>query len=175
MVDHSVCNRYFAPNLYAITCYTVNEESIFDSDAKNHLLQSVLKRIEARGWLRLPAYLFLPDQLHLLVALGSKRTIDEVVQHIKTEYSHEYATLMGNPEKMLLFEQQHRIRRLVDQEDFAACLDQLHRMPVELGLVSRPEEWPYSSYERWVERQLYRLGWGWEKPRPQATPPNAKK
>jgi putative transposase len=47
---------------------------------------------------------------------------------------------------------------------FAAVLDYIHYNPVYHGLVARPEEWPHSSYSVWVERKLYKLGWGWQMP-----------
>ena len=165
MVDYSVCDRYFVPETYTVTCITVNGEAVFDDKVKCHLLLSVLERFEARRQLRLLAYLFLPEQIHLLIALGQARAIDDIVQRLKTEYCREYATIMGNPGRMMLFEQRHRLQQLADREEFATQLDDLHYKPVELGLVPRPEEWSHSSYELWVERRLYKLGWGWEKPR----------
>jgi len=35
---------------------------------------------------------------------------------------------------------------------------------VRHNLADRPEEWLQCSYEAWVERGIYKLGWGWQEP-----------
>ena len=46
---------------------------------------------------------------------------------------------------------EHRIR---DEDDWYRLRDYIHLNPVKHGYVTRPEDWPWSSFHRHV-----RLGW----------------
>ncbi|HET7300954.1 MAG TPA: transposase [Oleiagrimonas sp.] len=52
---------------------------------------------------------------------------------------------------------EHAIR---DEDDWKAHLDYLHYNPVKHGLVERVADWPYSSFNRCVERGWYTEDWG---------------
>jgi len=41
---------------------------------------------------------------------------------------------------------------------------QLNHQPVKHGLVTRPEDYPYSSYRYWPGRGYYELGWRYSEP-----------
>lgn len=47
-----------------------------------------------------------------------------------------------------------------DERDFAAHVGYIHFNPVKHGLVSRVVDWPYSSFQRYVERGLLPPDWG---------------
>jgi putative transposase len=52
---------------------------------------------------------------------------------------------------------EHAIR---DDADFERHVDYIHFNPVKHGLVSRVEDWPYSSFKRYVERGDLPADWG---------------
>jgi putative transposase len=39
-------------------------------------------------------------------------------------------------------------------------MDYVHINPVKHGLVSRVQDWPYSTFHSWVNDGTYPLGWG---------------
>ena len=52
---------------------------------------------------------------------------------------------------------EHLIR---NEHDLQRHLDYIHYNPVKHGLVSRVQEWPYSSFHRFVKRGYYSPDWG---------------
>lgn len=52
---------------------------------------------------------------------------------------------------------EHLIR---DEVDYRAHMDYVHFNPVKHGLVERVQDWPYSTFHRWVERGVYPVDWG---------------
>jgi putative transposase len=52
---------------------------------------------------------------------------------------------------------EHTIR---DEADWQRHVDYVHFNPVKHGYVTRPEEWPYSSFHRAVATGWYDAGWG---------------
>ena len=51
---------------------------------------------------------------------------------------------------------EHTIR---DEDDFARHVDYIHFNPVKHGLVSRVQDWPYSSFHRYVREGLLADDW----------------
>ena len=51
---------------------------------------------------------------------------------------------------------EHLIR---DQPDYNAHMDYVHYNPVKHGLVSRVQDWPYSTFHRFVEQGIYPHDW----------------
>ena len=72
--------------------------------------------------------------------------------------------MLGMPSLEPIWQRSYSMQRVHDADEFAVALDSIHYNPVHHSLVERPEEWPNSSYQAWVERGVYRLGWGWEEP-----------
>jgi len=52
---------------------------------------------------------------------------------------------------------EHTIR---DERDYSMHCDYLHYNPVKHGLAAKPYEWPYSSFQRFVDKGIYQRNWG---------------
>jgi putative transposase len=79
-------------------------------------------------------------------------------------FEHDHSALMGMPRHSPLWRRSYQVHRVRGEQDFVNRLDYIHYNPVYHRLAERPEEWPYSSYETWVARGAYQLGWGWALP-----------
>lgn len=155
---------YFTPGLTLLTCETVNSENILDGDSKMRLLRAVLNEVRAQHRFRMIAYIFLRNHLHLLLAPGVGVTLDQIVHEMMRCFERDYAALLGMPQVTRVWRRTYAAHKANDADEFAAMLDYVHYNPVQHGLAQRPEEWLHSSYETWVERGLYELGWGWQEP-----------
>ena len=156
--------RYHTPGTVYITCETFGREAILIDEVTVHLLRTVLKRVKRVHPFHTLGYVFLPDHLHLLLKPGENVTVDEIVNGVIARFTDDYQHMMGIPAKMVLWQQHCRMHRVEDEGSFAAHLDYIHYNPVYHGVAARPEEWLPSSYQVWVERGLYKLGWGWTLP-----------
>ena len=47
-----------------------------------------------------------------------------------------------------------------DEDDFERHFDYIHYNPVKHGHVKCPEDWPWSSFHRWVRAGVYPEHWG---------------
>ena len=52
---------------------------------------------------------------------------------------------------------EHALR---DEEDYARHFDYIHYNPVKHGYVESVQDWPYSSFHRWVKQGVYPPDWG---------------
>lgn len=57
---------------------------------------------------------------------------------------------------------QHRFweHLLRDQADFNRYVDYIRLNPVKHGWVNKVRDWPYSSFQRYVEQGIYTEDWG---------------
>ncbi len=52
---------------------------------------------------------------------------------------------------------EHRIR---DEQDLITHVDYIHYNPVKHGWVNQVQDWPYSSFHRYVDKGLLQKDWG---------------
>jgi putative transposase len=155
---------FFQPGTVFITCWAVNGEGIFAQRPAAHLVRSVLHKVKAKRPFTMLGFVILPDHLHLLIRPEPETTVESVVAALSEQYQRQYARLRGIPGTLEVWDRHRSFDRVADVARFAQKLDMIHYDPVQHGLVTRPEDWRDSSYGAWVERGLYKLGWGWQKP-----------
>lgn len=156
--------NYFVPDCQLLTIGTFGQESIFADDAVIHTLRVALTATKTVAPFENVAFVFLPDHLHLLLKPGVGINADAIVGDLTHRFQHDYRQLMGQPSSERLFLHSYERRSVRNEYDFADTLDYVHYDPVHHRLAKRPEEWLHSSYQNWVERGVYKLGWGWGKP-----------
>jgi putative transposase len=156
---------YSRGRCWLVTCHTRGRLPVFQSQAAAHLWQTELVAVRRSYPYLLQGYVTLPDHVHLLLQTPAGKPVEQVLQRTTLSFERNYRIMMGVPESEPVWPQQQQIKPIDDLDAFAAALDYLHYNPVHHGLVERPETWPESSYAAWIERKLYKLGWGWTKPR----------
>lgn len=155
---------HFQEGIVFVTLTGVRGEKVFSRAETANLLRSVLREVRQGAPFSMQAWVILPNQARLLFHPSGSQSADEIVRRVRHHYARDYAQLMGSPTEMVIWEQRFGLEGVTDTEEFAWQIDELHYAPVERGLVTRPEEWHQSSYAAWVERGLYKLGWGWSRP-----------
>lgn len=47
-----------------------------------------------------------------------------------------------------------------DEADLKRCVDYIHMNPLKHGVVQRVQDWPWSSFHRYVDLGEYPIDWG---------------
>lgn len=153
--------RYFVADSLLLTIETFGWEPIFAEESAAHAFLVALSETWRRAPFDSMAYVILPDHAHLLLRPGERANADAIVRVLTGRFEQDYRQMMGLPTSERLLQRSYQMRRAADEDTFARFLDYVHYDPVHHGVAQRPEEWPHSSYQRWVERGVYKLGWGW--------------
>jgi len=150
---------------YFFTVVTYQRRPLFDDEHNVDLLRQAFAWTRARRSFDIEAIVILPDHLHCVWRLpegdndfsGRWRTIKQFVSR------RIDATVLRRGEKTVWQRRfwEHLIR---DEEDWRRHVDYIHFNPVKHGMVNAPEDWPYSSYGRAVDRGWYPQGWGRAEP-----------
>ena len=106
------------------------------------------------------AYVVMPDHVHLLIEPTGRSTISTVMHCFKRNVSRSincmFAVPVGeddHPHLQNKFQWQssyydHVIR---DQWDFECHFHYIHNNPIKAGYVTDPEDWPWSSYRKFIK------------------------
>jgi putative transposase len=133
------------------------------------LLRETFRYVRAEHPFHIDAAVVLPDHLRCLWTLpDGDHDFSSRWRLIKSYFSHgcdpEYR-LPPSASRQKKREQavwqrrfwEHQIR---DEGDFIQHVEYIHYNPVKHGLVAAPQDWPYSSFHRYVRRGVYPADWG---------------
>lgn len=123
-----------------------------------HLLEALslaVAHVKIKHPFVMPAYVILPDHLHVLWRLPEQdddfSTRWRLIKHFVTSHAPEHGKIWQNR----FWE--HLVR---DEEDYRRHLDYIHINPVKHRLAVRPEDWPHSSFGHYRDKGWYEPGWG---------------
>ena len=100
-------------------------------------------------------YVLMPDHLHALISTDYPLTISRVMHNIKWISARSLNARRGVSGPV--WQHQFWDRFVRHPKEFAARLNYMHLNPVRKGLVSRPQEWRWSSYNNYaLEKETVR-------------------
>ena len=132
-----------------------------------HLLREAFLYVKKRQPFDINAVVIMPDHLHCIWTLPEG----------DADYSGRWSLLKGyfsrgiprgeavSKSKIKRRERNIWQRRfwahlITDQEDFNSHFDYIHWNPVKHGWVESVKDWPYSSFQRFVDKGVYPVDWG---------------
>ena len=110
--------------------------------AAMELFEDALERVRLRYLFAVAGYVVMPEHVHLLVNEPGRGLLSRTVQALKLSVS------MRSRERP--FWQAHYYDfNVSSHQKFVEKLRYIHRNPVKRGLVTKPEEWLWSSYRHY--------------------------
>ena len=125
------------------------------------LLRSTLREVKKLHPFLMLAYVFLPDHFHLLIRPNGPSTFSAIMQSLKSYFTYAYKNEIGINGSMRFWQKRFYDHIIRDEADLRRHLDYIHYNPVRHGFVTKPEDWPHSSFEDWRQRGCYAERWGW--------------
>jgi putative transposase len=107
-------------------------------------------------------YVVMPEHVHLLVSEPSKRRLADAIHDLKLSFARVAKKLMVPQVRArsvganlgAFWQARYYDRNVRDYEEFKVKLRYLHQNPVKRGLVSKPEDWKWSSYRHYALREI---------------------
>ena len=88
-------------------------------------------------------FVFMPNHVHLLITPAPDVSLEKATQFIKGGFSFRAGKEVGF--RGAIWNPGFNEHRICNAADYAGHVRYMHMNPVDAGLVSKPEEWPYSS------------------------------
>jgi putative transposase len=132
------------------------------------LLRAAFRQVRAPHPFAIEAAVILPDHLHAIWTLREQdadfalrcRLIKNALSHGLMRGERISTSRVGKGEREI-WQRRYWEHTLRDQDDFRRHLDYIRFNPVKHGYAPRVQDWPYSSFRRWVRLGAYprRVGW----------------
>ena len=164
--------QFYENTYYHLYNRTNNEEALFRSE-ENYLYFLKKYRYYLDDYLETIGYCLMPTHFHFLVrpkVADDKEHIDvahlQGVPHLQylNKISGQIKTLLSSYTKAInkrynrhgsLFQQNTKAKPISSDKYLITLLTYIHQNPLRAGLVSKPEDWRYSSYQDYID---YRNG-----------------
>lgn len=144
-----------AGGVYFFTVTTAGRWPLLTQPDIRVALSLAVEHVKTRHPFAMPAYVILPDHLHVLWRLPEQdedfSTRWRLIKHFVTRHVPAHG---GIWQKRFW---EHLVR---DEEDYRRHLDYIHINPVKHGLAERPGDWPHSSFNYYLDQGWYEPGWG---------------
>lgn len=168
----AVYKRFFGKgfNYVFFTIVTNNRIPILINNID--LLRSSFKYAKQKYDFEVYSAVILKDHLHIILNLEDTKKYPEIIRLIKYYFSvhfnrgHAYAlpTIQISESKIKKREKgiwqrrywEHTIR---DENDLHRHLDYIHYNPIKHGFVTKAIDYPYSSFEKFVNKGYYDKDW----------------
>jgi putative transposase len=162
---------YIEGATYFFTVVTFGRRPFLISALAREALRTAFDHVRARMPFQTEAICLLPDHLHCLWTLPpNDAQYPKRWRTIKETFTKRYLAGGGrdgprNASRRRTGEAavwqrrfwEHRIR---DERDFRRHLDYIHFNPVKHGHVAKAEDWPHSTFHRYVRLGWYEADWG---------------
>ncbi|QIL43939.1 transposase [Acidovorax sp. HDW3] len=156
---------------FFFTVVTEGRRPVFAAAENVQVLRTAFKQVRATRPFTIEAIIVLPDHLHCIWTLppddADFSTRWRLIKTWFTKHSLPELRHTSNAARVAKHQQaiwQHRYweHQLRDGADFANHADYIHYNPVKHGLAASPAQWPYSSFQRYVQAGTYPADWGQE-------------
>ena len=127
------------------------KDLLFFNAGNYEYLLRLVKRYHKKNNVTLIAYCLMPNHYHFLLRQDSNEPLSKFINVLFNAYVQSVNQQQNR--KGTLFE--GRFRHVwIDRDEYLIHLCRyIHRNPLKAGLVSQPENWPYSNYLDWIGKR----------------------
>lgn len=140
--------RLSSTGIYHIMLRGINQQQILEDREDNEKFLRILKDCKSISGYKLYAYCLMGNHLHLIIKV-EKEPLDQIFKRICGRYVYWYNAKycrVGH-----LFQDRFKSEPIEDERYFLSVLRYIHQNPVKAGLVKTLEDYPYSSYNCYME------------------------
>lgn len=127
-----------------VVCRGNNRQNVFYSDSDKLKYYMLLKDLKTENGIDVFHYCLMDNHIHSILSPKPQNTLSRFMKQVNLAYFHYYRKLKGY---FGHFWQDRFKSNIIDTDSYLLqCGKYIELNPVRAGLVSRPEEYPFSSY-----------------------------
>ena len=160
---------YVSGGIYFFTLTTLGRRPILTQDAYRSALRQAINEVRKTMPFQIIAWVLLPDHIHAVWKLPESDANFSlrwslIKQHVTRECGGRARNVPTKKSKQRRSEGtiwqrrfwEHTVR---NEADFRHHIDYIHYNPVKHGYVTKPADWPYSTFHRYVREGVYAIDW----------------
>jgi putative transposase len=171
MQDHP--HRFYGGrDLHFLTFSCKQRQPLLDDPRLRDLFLQTLERVRRRYRLVVLGYVVMPEHVHLLLSEPQRATLSTAMQALKLGFVRRWAgdevptsrktgetwgipsiRKIESPESQHFWQPRFYDFNVWTEKKRIEKLRYIHRNPVKRGLITSPEEWPWSSFRWYLSRE----------------------
>jgi len=134
--------------IYHVILRGINKQAVFEGEEEKAYFLSLLREYKPICGYELLAYCLMDNHAHLLIKVGHD-FLDSIFRRIAGKYSYWY----NNSHQRVghLFQDRYKSEPVDDDNYLLAAVRYIHQNPLMAGIVSALGDYPYSSYNDYLE------------------------
>ena len=133
-------------NFHFITFSCYRRQPFLQPDAAKNIIQIILEQTRKQQRLRIAAYVIMPEHIHLLTDEPATGTLTSFLQIFKQLTSRE----LKSANQKQFWQRRYYDFNVHSSEKRTEKIHYIHRNPVTRGLVSKPEDYRWSSFNHYA-------------------------
>jgi putative transposase len=154
---------------YFFTVVTYNRQPLFQGNETIALLRKAFHIVKAESPFTIDAIVILPDHIHSIWTLPKgdadfsyrwKRIKARFSLWCPQSYKQQQSASRLRKGEQAIWQRRFWEHQIRNEADFSQHVNYIHYNPVKHNLVSKPRDWPYSSFHSYVADGAYSIDWG---------------
>lgn len=125
-----------------------------------HLIEKAYKNVTKYYDFELIAYSIQNDHIHCIIKPIYINDYPKIIKSFKYSFTKLFNVGLVNPTYKKLWQNRYWEHTIRDELDLYKHLNYIHYNPVKHGYVQSVKEWKYSSFNKFVQENLYDINWG---------------
>jgi len=140
--------KNLSSNFAHIMVQGINKEFIFSKDNyKKKYLYLLFSNIKSYNE-DLISFCMMDNHAHILLHFNQPEGISLLMHNVNTTYAKWYNN--KNERVGYVFRDRYKVEEIKDLHHLYSCIKYIHNNPVKAGIVSKPEDYNYSSYREYL-------------------------
>ena len=154
---------------YFFTVVTYHRSPVFNRPEYINYLRGSIIEVRRKLPFNIDAWVLLPDHMHCIWTLPDQdRDYSRRWGLLKSGFSKRVKDLVSlekisasriKHHEASVWQRRFWEHQIRNEEDFNNHIDYIHYNPVKHGLVKRVQDWPYSTFHRYVKAGIYPADW----------------
>ncbi|MGA2857505.1 MAG: transposase [Candidatus Sulfotelmatobacter sp.] len=132
--------------LHFVTFSCYNRAPLLATPRSRDIFEETLERVRRWYGFYVAGYVVMPEHVHLLITEPERGKLSLALQMLKQNVARQLRLPEGGP---FWLERYYDLNVWTERKHIEK-LRYIHRNPVRRGLVSCPEDWPWSSFRHYV-------------------------
>jgi putative transposase len=132
--------------LHFLTFSCYKRQPFLRTEEAKDTIQQILEQTRNQQNLRIAAYVLMPEHVHLLTNEPTTGTLATFLQILKQLTSRQ----LKSPSQKQFWQRRYYDFNVSTPEKFTEKLQYIHRNPVTRGLVTKPEDYRWSSFNHYA-------------------------
>lgn len=145
-----ISRKCYESDFFHVMVQGIDREFIFNNDYFKEKYLSFLQEASQKHQVKIIAYCMMDNHAHILVYTPEIDKLSDMMESTNTKFAILYNKRCNRCG--YVFRDRYRCENILSQAHLEICIRYIHRNPIKAGICEFEWQYPYSSYNLFVDR-----------------------